>query len=98
VLKHLREGAPIPTNAEDLAPPLRVLDDLFAARLESAEHKAQAQLDELLERLGESPTVEVELELRGRMLRNQAELDRLVEDIRARIVPELEAKHRVRLK
>jgi hypothetical protein len=98
VLRHLREGAPIATNAEDIAPPLRVLDDLFAGRLESAEHKAQAQLDELLERLGESPTVEVELELRGRMLRNQAELDRLVEDIRARIVPELEAKHRVRLK
>ena len=98
VLNHLREGAPLATGPDDLAPPLRLLDDLFAARLESAEHKAQAHLDEVLETLGENPTVEVDLELRGSMVRSASDLERLLSDVQARILPELEAKHRVRLK
>lgn len=98
VLSHLREEAPLSTGAEDLVPSLRLLDDLFAARLDAAEHKSQAHLDEVLETLGEMPTVEVELELRGRVLRNAADLDRLLGDIQSRLKPELEAKHRVRLK
>jgi hypothetical protein len=79
-------------------PPLRLLDDMFAARLESASHKAQTQLDEVLETLGESPTVEVDLELRGRLVRSATELDRVLAEIRDRIVRELAANHRVRLK
>jgi hypothetical protein len=98
VLSHLRDSAAIATGAEDLAPPLRILDDLFASRLESAEHKSQAHLDDVLHALGEQPTVEVDLELRGRMLRNAADLERMLSDVKTRILPELEAKHRVRLK
>ncbi|HKY38425.1 MAG TPA: BREX system P-loop protein BrxC [Polyangiaceae bacterium] len=98
VISHLREGAPLQTTAEQLVPPLRLLDDMFAARLESASHKAQTQLDELLETLGESPTVEVDLELRGRLVRSVTELDRVLAEIRDRIVRELAANHRVRLK
>jgi hypothetical protein len=98
VISHLREGAPIQTKAEDLVPALRLLDNLFAAWLEAAEHKAQTQLDEILETFGESPTVEVELELRGRMVRSASELDRLLADVRDRIVRELEANHRIRIK
>ncbi|MEI9942162.1 MAG: BREX system P-loop protein BrxC [Pseudomonadota bacterium] len=98
VVSHLRDGAPVQTDAEQIVPPLRLLDDLFAARLVGAEHKAQAQLDEILQTLGESPTVEVELELRGRVIRNATELDRVLTEIRERIAKELSANHRVRLK
>jgi sugar phosphate isomerase/epimerase len=86
------------TTAELLVPPLRLLEDMFAARLESASHKAQTQLDELLETLGESPTVEVYLELHGRLVRTAAELDRLLAESRDRVGRELDARHRVRLK
>jgi hypothetical protein len=98
VISHVREGAPIPTKPEDLAPPLHLLDDLFATRLQAAEQKAQAQLDDVLQSLGESPTVEVDLELRNRVLRSASDLDRVLGEIRDRIVRELEAGHRVRLK
>jgi hypothetical protein len=98
VISHLREGAPLPTKADDLVPSLRLLDDLFATRLQGAESKAQAQLDEILQTLGESPTVEVDLELKNRVIRSTTELDRALTDIRVRVMRELEAGHRVRLK
>jgi hypothetical protein len=98
VVSHLREGAPLPTKADDLVPQLRLLDDLFATRLQAAEHKARAQLDEILATLGESPTVEVDLELKGRVIRDGAELERALGEVRGRVVRELEAGHRVRLK
>jgi len=98
VISHLREGAPVQTTSEQLVPSLRLLDSIFAARLEAADQKAQAHLDEVLATLGENPTVEVDLETRGRIIRNASELDRLLADVRDRIVRELEANHRVRIK
>jgi hypothetical protein len=98
VITHLRDGAPLATKPDDLIPPFRLLDDIFALRLQQAEHKAQAQLDEILQTLGEAPTVEVDLEIRSRLVRSENDLDRLLGEIRDRIARELSSGHRVRIK
>jgi len=98
VTSHLREGAPLQTTPEQLVPSLRLLDDIFAAKLEAVEQKAQAHLDEVLATLGENPTVEVDLETRGRVIRDASELERWIADVRDRVGRELAANHRVRLK
>jgi hypothetical protein len=43
-------------------------------------------------------TVEVSLQLGGKLITSTAELDRLLEDIRLQIVHQLDANHRVRLR
>lgn len=98
VLQHLREGAAAQTDERAIAPPLDVLEGQLATRRQAAEHKALQQLDALRESSGERPVVEVTLGLAGRELETEAELDRLLADLRARILHELVAKHRVRLK
>ncbi|MFW5920744.1 MAG: BREX system P-loop protein BrxC, partial [Polyangiales bacterium] len=98
VLRHLREGAASQTDEHAVAPPLEGLEAHLAARLAAAEAKALAQLDAFLEELGQSPTVDVPLDLSGREVSTEAELERLLEELRRRILHELSANHRVRLK
>jgi len=98
VLRPLREGAAAGTDESAVAPALEALEAQLAVRRKAAEGRARAQLDGLLETVGELPTVEVSLDLRGRMVTTEAELDRLVDDIRRRILHELAANHRVRLR
>ena len=98
VLRHLRDGAAPGTDEHAIAPPLEALAPQLAARREAAETKALAALDELLAKRGEAPTVDVALDLRGREVRTEAELDRLIDELRQRILHELGAGHRVRLR
>lgn len=56
-----------------------------------------SRLDELLERIIGQSTVEVSLQLGGRLITTAAELERLLEEIRRQIAHQLEANHRVRL-
>lgn len=98
VLRHLREGAAASTDERATQPPLEVLEALLAARRESAEAKAAAELDALLEGLGERPVVEVALTLGGREIGSEAELERVIEEIRRRILHEIAAGHRVRVR
>jgi hypothetical protein len=98
VISPLREHATLGTDAKAIQPELGVLDNLFQARLDKAQAKAVGLLDELLAKLGEKPTVEVALQLGGRLIATPAELERLLEDIRRQIVHQLEANHRVRLR
>jgi hypothetical protein len=98
VISPLREHASLDTDAKAIQPELAVLDSLFLARREKASAKAVALLDELLEKLGEKPTVEVSLQLGGRLIATPQELDRLLEDVRRQILHQLEANHRVRLR
>jgi hypothetical protein len=98
VLNHLREGAAANTDERAVAPPLEALDPQLAVRRETAEHKGIQQLDAFRESSGERPVVEVALGLAGREIESEAELDRLLADLRARIVMELTAKHRVRIR
>ncbi|AUX22426.1 hypothetical protein SOCEGT47_029290 [Sorangium cellulosum] len=98
VLRHLREGAAPNTDERAVAPALEVLEGLLAARREAAEARALAQLDTLLEGLGATPVVEVALDLGGREIDSAAALDRLLDEIRRRVLHELDARHRVRLR
>jgi len=98
VLRHLREGAAPGTDDRAIAPPLEALETLLATRREVAEAKARAHLDALLESLGETPVVEVALDVSGREVESEAELERLLDEIRRRILHELAAHHRVRVR
>ena len=98
VLSAVRDGAALDTDERAVAPALAVLDELFQARLEAAQAKALARLDDALERVGVSPTVELTLGIHGTLVRSISELDRLLAEIRQRVLRELDAKHRVRLR
>lgn len=98
VLRHVREGAEPGTDDKAVAPSLEALPALLEGKRAKAEAKAIAALDALLETMGARATVEVPLGVSGREIETEAELDRLLADIRARILHELSAKHRVRIK
>jgi hypothetical protein len=98
VLTPLRQGAPLNTTAEAVAPGLAQLDAEFRSRLENAEQKALAQLDELLEDGGALPTVPVQLDVKGREIASERDLERFLQEIEALIRKELAAKRRVRLR
>lgn len=98
VISPLREHSALNTDAKAIQPELGVLDSLFQARLDKAQAKAVAHLDELLETIVGKPTVEIALQIGGRLITSPAELDRLLEEIRLQIVHQLDANHRVRLR
>ena len=94
VLRYLSEGAASGTDERDVAPPLDALGALLKGRREEAEAKALARLDALLG----TPTVDVDLKLAGHEIKNEADLEKMLEEIRRRVLHELQAKHLVRLK
>lgn len=98
VLRHVREGGAATTDERAVAPPLETLDVQLSMRREAARSKALAELGTVLEAKGEAPTVELSLDFSGREIKSEAELDRLLDELRRRILHELSAKHRVRLK
>lgn len=98
VLRHLTEGTAPGTDEKAIAPALEALEGQLATRREAAESKALAQFDAFRETVGALPVVEISLGLGGREIDSEAELDRLLADLRARILHELTAKHRVRLR
>jgi hypothetical protein len=48
VLSPVRDDAALDTDDNAIAPELAILDDLFGSRLDAAEHRTLARLDELL--------------------------------------------------
>jgi len=98
VTRHVREGGAANTDEKAIAPPLEVLPVLLRDRLETAADKALLELGSLLESKGGAPIVDISLDFRGREIRSEAELDRLLDDIKRRILHELSARHHVRLK
>jgi hypothetical protein len=98
VLRPLQEAGTAGGGEDDVVPPLETLEAYLAGRRQSAEQKALSELDALLEEIGAGATVEVPLELSGREIRTESELDRLLENLRQRVLAELAANHRVRLK
>lgn len=98
VLRHVREGADAGTDEHAIAPPLESLPGTLADKRARAEEKAIAALDALLESHGARAVVDVRLDLAGREIETETELDRLLVDVRARVATELAAGHRVRLK
>lgn len=98
VLRALREGAAASTDAQAVVPALEALEGQLAARREAAESKAMAHLDAFLEKLGERPTVELTLDLAGREIKTEADMDQLLAELRRKILHELSAHHRVRIR
>lgn len=98
VLRHLQDVAAAGGTENDVAPALETLEVFLAERRQAAEHKALAELDSLLEEVGAGATVEIALGLSGREVRTVTEFERLLEDLRKRVLSELSANHRVRLK
>jgi len=98
VLRHLREGGFAATDERAIAPALEALSGILQAKRDHAEQKALAALDAILESKGRSPVIEVPLDLTGREIADEATLDRLLTELRGKILRELAAHHRVRLK
>lgn len=98
VLRHLREGAFAATDERAIAPALEALEGILHAKRDNAEQKALANLDAILESKGRKPVIEVALDLGGREIADEAMLERLLAELRSKILHELESHHRVRLK
>ena len=85
------------TTPDAIAPALVLLTDPFLAKLKRAEEAANEILDEILS-AGEKPLiVKVDLRLHHRELATEAEVEGLVDEIRARLLERIRAGERVRL-
>jgi len=96
VLRPLTEAL---TNTTDdaVAPPLSALADPFALALRRAEDAANERLDEIL-CAGDQPMVQkVDLSLRNRELKDEADVEALLDEIRTRLLGVIKTNARVRL-
>jgi hypothetical protein len=97
--KVLRPIAEAMTNTTDdaVAPSLAALKDPFLLALHRAEDEANERLDELLSE-GEEPLIQrVDLKLRNREVRTEADVKALVDEIEKRLLEQIRAGARVRL-
>lgn len=78
------------TDERAIVPALEALEGLLAAKREVAEQKALLALDSILESKGATPVVEVALELGGREIADPEALERHLDELRSRILHELE--------
>jgi hypothetical protein len=95
----LRPLAVALTNTTDdaVAPPLSALTDPFVIALRRAEDEANERLDQMLS-AGDRPMVrKVDLSLRNREIKDEADLEALLDEIRSRVLELIKAKVRVRL-
>ena len=85
------------TTADAIAPDLATLVHTFPARLSHAEELADDLLERELERGSEVQYTKVALELRGREVATESQLDALLREIDDRVRPEIKNGKRVRL-
>ena len=96
VLRPLTE-AETTTTADAVSPPLEVLKDPFLTRLKKAEDDANERLDQILSEGKKPLIVKVDLGLRNREVSSEPEVERLIEDIRERLLEQVRAGQRVRI-
>ena len=72
--------------------------DAAVSRRDAGEQEALVAFDTILEAKGGTPVVEVAPDLDGREIADAEDLERLLNQLRQRILHELAAHHRVRLK
>jgi hypothetical protein len=84
------------TPEHAIAPPLADLHDAFRGRLQRAEADANALLDELLRPIG-PVLVPFDLAVKNREIKDESDVDTLVEDIRKRLLDRLKTGVRIRL-
>lgn len=86
------------TTDDAVAPDLLTLRDTFTARLQRAEEQANQKLDEIL---SEGPAKKlvrrVPIELHNRELETEADIDKLLVELRVRLIEELKAGGRIRI-
>ncbi|MBI5543786.1 MAG: BREX system P-loop protein BrxC [Deltaproteobacteria bacterium] len=90
-------GALFETTAEALAPTLDDMATRFPARLAAGEEAADQRLDDLLSEIDKGQVVKVEAGLRGREIKDRAELKRVLDELEERIGAKLDQGARVRL-
>ena len=91
------ENAGDNTTEVAIAPKLSELRDPFTLRLQRAEEQANDKLDEILSE-GDQPLVrKVPLNLHNREINNQADIDRLIEEIRKALMEQLATGVRIRI-
>jgi hypothetical protein len=96
VLRPIAEALPATTD-DAVAPPLVALRDQVLHALEMAEEEANERLDQILSEGERPPVRKVSLGLRNREVATKAELESVLDEVRSRVVPELEQNRRVRL-
>lgn len=85
------------TTADAIAPALRDLKDPFIVRLQAAEEAANRLLDEYLSGGSKPMIVPVDLSLRNRELKTEADVEALVAEIRERLLQQVRSGQRIRL-
>lgn len=96
VLRPIKE-AETQTTADAIAPGLIALEEGFQSALHRAEETANDRLDEILSRDDEKLVVKVNLSLRNREVTTVEEVDTLLDEIRKRLLEQIEAGARVRI-
>ena len=90
-------GAVTTTTADAIAPSLTALKDPFSQRLRTAEDAANEVLDSILSEGNKPLVVKVDLRLRNRELKSEADVEALVGEIRKRLVEQIRSGARIRL-
>ncbi len=96
VLRPLGEVAAI-TDADATAPTLAELRDAFARRLPAARAEATDRLDAVLSEGNAPPVRRLPVNLSGREIKDEADLERVLDELRQRVREQLKAGGRVRL-
>jgi len=96
VLRILNQ-APDDTSVQAVAPVLSDLRDRFTLRLHQAEESANDKLDEILS-AGNKPLVKkISLNLNNREVKNEADVDALLAEIRLQLIEQLNNGVRIRI-
>ena len=85
------------TTPEALHPTLVQLRDTVTARLRDAEHEANDRLDSILAQTTQTQVVRLSLQLSGREVSTPEEVEKLVHELRERLLAQLKDNIRIRL-
>ena len=86
------------TTEEAITPTLAALREPFLARLRQAERQAQEILDEFIAEIEDILVVPVDLGLTHREVATEAQVEALVNEIRAKLMAQLGDDKRIRIK
>lgn len=92
------QGAVKETTDQAIAPNLQSLHLGCKERMQEAEQHAIAALDELSAQKGNDVVVKVSLSLRNREIRNRADVDALLDEIRTRLLDQLNKNEKARIR
>ncbi|MEE9386890.1 MAG: BREX system P-loop protein BrxC [Nannocystaceae bacterium] len=92
------QGAVVETSEEAIAPELSRLRDGVKDRMREAEGAAIQLLDELRSRTRDDIVVKVSLSLRNREIRSREDVDSLLDEIRTRLLEQLDKNEKIRIR